>query len=185
MTDDDDDLTFDRFLSAALREPFTTAAREFRDKIRAEEDGRLETPSAEAADRRARKTRLRFATEVVEQVASTTPEQHDLWSLLSPDSQDEYLCRLFLPLILGGLYGNAIISTTSINGSSDDGGSSDDCAFWDDLDVETDDDDDDDCVRPDMSVEQKSGSVEQNGGEGERVQSLEATAGNDEVGSSP
>jgi hypothetical protein len=148
MKDDDDETTtFDRFLSSALREPFTTAAREFRDLIQAEEAGRLETPSAEDADRRVRKTRLRFVAEVVEQAESaTTPEQRELWSLLSSNRQDEYLCRLFLPPVLGGLYGDATTTTTT-NELFDDGGSSD-CASgglqesdsWDDLEEETDDD---------------------------------------------
>lgn len=114
----DANIQFDRFVSAAAREPLRTAAHKFRDAVRAEEEGQsddrdegrrpLATPSAHEADRRATETmdnlRSRFEEGVLE--AEGTPEQRRLWSRLTADGRDEFVARLFAPPVLGGFFGD-------------------------------------------------------------------------------
>jgi hypothetical protein len=99
----DDDDPFGRFLSASKREPFYSNVRTFRDLIQREKDfGRLNTPSAFDAERRVEMMRLRFADVVLKGAGTGMP--FESWSMLSPDRQDEFICLLFLPRVLGGLF---------------------------------------------------------------------------------
>jgi hypothetical protein len=95
--------TLDSFMTVARTEPFYTAAGELRNAIQDDEKHRLETPSAAAALVGAQATRNRF-TELVEAVG--TQDQRQLWIQLGPNLQDEYICRVFLPIVLGGIYGD-------------------------------------------------------------------------------
>jgi hypothetical protein len=96
--------TLDSFMAAARAEPFYTAARELRNTIQGDDKHRLETPSAAEALVGAQKTRTRFTTELVEAVG--TQDQRQLWIQLGLNLQDEYICRVFLPIALGGVYGD-------------------------------------------------------------------------------
>jgi hypothetical protein len=95
--------TLDSFMTAARAEPFYTAARDLRNTVQGDDKHRLETPSAAEALVGAQATRTRF-TELVEAVG--TQDQRQLWIQLGPNLQDEYICRVFLPIVLGGIYGD-------------------------------------------------------------------------------
>jgi hypothetical protein len=95
--------TLDSFMTVARAEPFYTAARELRNTIQGDDKHRLETPSASEALVGAQKTRIRF-TELVEAVG--TQDQRQLWIQLGLNLQDEFICRVFLPIVLGGIYGD-------------------------------------------------------------------------------
>lgn len=98
---------FDHFLASAKREPFYSHARELRDAIKAEsEKERSENPEqpfpTEEDDRRSvDRSRLRF-TELVKEKGS--PEQRQLWSKLCRDSREEYVYRIWVTPLLGGIY---------------------------------------------------------------------------------
>jgi hypothetical protein len=95
--------TLDCFLTVARADPFYTASRQLRNTIQRDDTHRLETPSATEALVGAQATRTRF-TELVETVG--TQNQRQLWTQLGPNLQDEYVCRVFLPIMLGGIYGD-------------------------------------------------------------------------------
>lgn len=97
----------DRFVAAATTgdEVFIISSRTFRSAIAKEEsqhNKRLETPSAHLATSQAAETRKRFERDVVE--ADGNAEQKRLWSELSVDERDEFICRIFMPTILGGFF---------------------------------------------------------------------------------
>mmetsp|Transcript_33782 Transcript_33782/g.99548 ORF Transcript_33782/g.99548 Transcript_33782/m.99548 type:complete len:107 (-) Transcript_33782:272-592(-) len=100
----------DGFTSAATTTDdgsFMVSAKAFRTAIGKEEsqkNKRLETPSAHLASSQAEDTRKRFERDVVE--ADGSAEQKRLWSELSVDEQDEFICRIFMPSILGGFFGD-------------------------------------------------------------------------------
>jgi hypothetical protein len=92
-----DDL-FERFLQISQQEPFCQAMRKFRGvENNMAGGGRMSTPSAQDAGRRADLLRNRFTTAIDDQT-----ELVKAWSLLTVDEQDSFLCRLFLPHALGG-----------------------------------------------------------------------------------
>ena len=99
----------DRFVAAATThdKAFMASAKAFRAAIGQEESQhnlRLETPSAHLATSKADETRKRFEREVVEPDGDA--EQKRLWSELSVDEKDEFVCRIFMPPMLGGFFGD-------------------------------------------------------------------------------
>jgi hypothetical protein len=98
--DDTHDDPFERFLAISQRQPFCKAVKEFRDLVQTENFGRMSTPSAEDAERRVEALRSNFTTRVVME----EPQLFQAWSVLTLDEQDAFLCRLFLPRALGGLF---------------------------------------------------------------------------------
>ena len=97
----------DRFIAAASADGgrFMASSKAFRIAIGKEEgqkNKRLETPSAHLASSQAEDTRKRFERDVVE--ADGNHEQKRLWLDLSVDEQDEFICRIFAPSILGGFF---------------------------------------------------------------------------------
>ena len=97
----------DRFIAAASTDGggFIASSKAFRIAIGKEEgqkNKRLETPSAHLASSQAEDTRKRFERDVVE--ADGNHEQKRLWLDLSVDEQDEFICRIFAPSILGGFF---------------------------------------------------------------------------------
>ena len=97
----------DRFVAVATTDDqvFMVSAKAFRAAIGHEESQhnlRLETPSAHLATSKADETRKRFEREVVQ--TDGNAEQKRLWSELSVDEQDEFICRIFMPPMLGGFF---------------------------------------------------------------------------------
>ena len=97
----------DRFVAAATTndKALMVSAKAFRTAIGQEEsqhNKRLETPSAHLATSKADETRERFERDVLETVGNV--EQKRLWSELSADEQDEFICRIFMPPMLGGFF---------------------------------------------------------------------------------
>jgi len=91
------------FWSIAQQEPLYGAISEYRSKVIRGEIGqrRLETPSAAAAVFYADYRRLEFA-KIVTAVGSK--KQKNSWFTLSSEIADEFICHLFLPSKLGGLF---------------------------------------------------------------------------------
>lgn len=111
--DNADDDHLERLISASKEEPFCSSVKSFRDLVQKEEkNGRLSNPSAEDASRRAERLRLRFSKEVDDKLL--------LWTKLSSDQQDEFICRMFLPHVLGGLFEDDASGLRHEVGSDDD-----------------------------------------------------------------
>ena len=93
---------FDHFLALAKKEPFYSYARDLRDLI--EEEGKKEKPKPPTAENDKAsmlKSRKRY-TELVKEKGSA--EQKELWSKLCGDSREEYVTRVYMTPILGGIY---------------------------------------------------------------------------------
>ena len=94
---------FDHFLALAKQEPFYSYARDLRDVIEEEDKKRKPKKNPTAEDDKASmlSTRKRY-TGLVEEKGST--EQKELWSKLCGDSREEFVARVFMTPLLGGIY---------------------------------------------------------------------------------